>query len=292
MALRGIDVSYAQGTINWSAVYADGVRFAMIKATQGRAVSSNSYLFADRHFAANITGASDVGLKCGVYHYLTAKTVKEAQTEAEHFCQTIEPYRARIDLWAAVDVEEKKYLPKNKKLLTEIVNAFNAYVAAEGFKPMIYTNRDFLTNYLNYNGLNCRTIWRAHWKSNGSLTYGDVDAASHPTDYTGDMPIWQFGLGKSGTVSGIKAAIDLNYGYFDDTVQQSPTIVLPDTDEFAVGDKVKVRAGRNYLYGSTKKFTLWFREYEVLSVRGDRVVIGKKGTVTAAVDAENLVRID
>lgn len=291
MALKGIDVSYAQGTVNWSAVYADGVRFAMVKATQGRAVSSNSYLFTDRQFAANITGASDVGLKCGVYHYLTAKTVKEAQREAEHFCRTIEPYKARIDLWAAVDVEEKKYLPMNKKLLTEVVNAFCAYVAAEGYRPMIYTNRDFLTNHLDYNGLSCRKIWRAHWKSNGALTYRDVDAASHPTDYAGDMPVWQFGLGKSGAVKGINAAIDLNYGYFDDTVQQTPIVVLPDTDEFAVGDTVKVRTGRNYLYGSTKKFTLWFREYEVLSVRGDRVVIGKKGVVTAAVDAGNLVRV-
>ena len=131
MALRGIDVSYAQGTINWLAVYADGVRFAMIKATQGRAVSSNSYLFADRHFAANITGASDVGLKCGVYHYLTAKTVKEAQREAQHFIDTIAPYKPRIELWAAVDVEEKKYLPRNKKALSAIVNAFCAYVEAQ-----------------------------------------------------------------------------------------------------------------------------------------------------------------
>jgi GH25 family lysozyme M1 (1,4-beta-N-acetylmuramidase) len=292
MALKGIDVSYAQGTINWSAVYADGVRFAMIKATQGRAVSSNSYLFTDRRFAANITGASDVGLKCGVYHYLTAETVKEAQTEAEHFCRTIEPYRARIDLWAAVDVEEKKYLPKNKKLLTEIVNAFTAYVAAEGWRPMIYTNRDFFQSYLNYGSLSHKTIWRAHWKSNGYLTYSDVDADSHPTDYAGDMPIWQFGMGKRGTVKGIGADIDLNYGYFDETMSKAPTVALPDNDGFAVGDRVKVRAGRNYLYGTIKKFTLWFREYEVISVKGDRVVIGKKGTVTAAVDAENLVRVD
>lgn len=291
MAIKGIDVSYAQGTINWSAVYADGVRFAMVKATQGRAVSSNSYLFTDRRFAANITGASDVGLKCGVYHYLTAKTVKEAQTEAEHFCRTIEPYRARIDLWAAVDVEEKKYLPTNKKLLTEIVNAFTAYVAAEGYRPMIYTNRDFFQSYLNFGSLSHKTIWRAHWKSNGYLTYGDVDADSHPTDYAGDMPIWQFGMGKRGTVKGIGADIDLNYGYFDETVSNVPTVALPDNDGFAVGDRVKVRAGRNYLYGTIKKFALWFREYEVISVKGDRVVIGKKGTVTAAVDADNLIPV-
>ena len=292
MALRGIDVSYAQGTINWSAVYADGVRFAIIKATQGRAVSSNSYLFADRHFAANITGASDVGLKVGVYHYLTAKTVKEAQREAQHFIDTIAPYKPRIELWAAVDVEEKKYLPKNKKLLTEIVNAFTAYVAAEGYRPMIYTNRDFFQSYLNFGSLSHKTIWRAHWKSNGYLTYGDVDADSHPTDYAGDMPIWQFGMGKRGTVKGIGADIDLNYGYFDETAPNVPTVALPDNDGFAVGDRVKVRAGRNYLYGTIKKFALWFREYEVLSVRGDRVVIGKMGKVTAAVDAENLVRVD
>lgn len=292
MALKGIDVSYAQGTINWSAVHGAGVRFAMIKATQGRAVSSDSYLFTDRLFAANVTGASDVGLNVGVYHYLTAKTVKEAQREAEHFVRAIEPYKARIDLWAAVDVEEKKYLPKNKTLLTEIVNAFTAYVAAEGYKPMIYTNRDFLTNYLNYNSLSCHRIWRAHWKSSGYLTYGSVDPGAAPTDYADDMPIWQFGLGKSGTVSGIRAAIDLNYGYFDEAASKAPTVLLPDTEDFTAGDKVKVRAGRNYLYGSTKKFTVFFREYEVLSVRGDRVVIGKNGVVTAAVDAENLVRVD
>lgn len=291
MSLKGIDVSYAQGAINWSAVYADGVRFAMIKATQGRAVSSNSYLFTDRQFASNVTGAHDVGFKVGVYHYLTAKTVKEAQREAEHFCRTIEPYRARIDLWAAVDVEEKKYLPKNKKLLTEIVNAFTTYVAAEGYRPMIYTNRDFLTSYLNYSGLSCRTIWRAHWKSNGYLTYDAVSPDSKPTDYAENMPIWQFGRGDKGYIKGINAEIDLNYGYFDETVSKTPTVTLPDTDKIAVGDRVKVRTGRNYLYGSTKKFVVFFREYDVLSVRGDRVVIGKKGVATAAVDEENLARV-
>lgn len=288
--LKGIDVAYAQGVINWSAVYASGVRFAMVKATQGRAVSSNSYLFTDRQFANNIFGASDNGLRVGVYHYLTAKTVKEAQTEAEHFCRTIEPYRARIDLWAAVDVEEKKYLPKNKKLLTEIVNAFTAYVAAEGYRPMIYTNRDFFQSYLNYGSLSHKTVWRAHWVSSGYRTFDNVDPDDTPTDYADDMQIWQFGIGAKGAVKGVNAAIDLNYGYFDD-VQTKPPVILPDTEDFAVGDTVKVRTGKNYLYGSTKKFTLWFRQYEVLSVRGDRVVIGKKGVVTAAVDADNLVLV-
>ena len=57
--LKGIDVSTYQGSINWSAVKASGIDFAIVKATQGRAVNSNSYLFTDRQFAANVTGAHD-----------------------------------------------------------------------------------------------------------------------------------------------------------------------------------------------------------------------------------------
>ncbi len=274
--LRGIDVSTYQGNINWSAVKSSGIDFAIVKATQGRAVSSNSYLFTDRQFAANVTGAHDVGLKVGVYHYLTAKTVKEAQTEAAHFCDTIAPYKPRIELWAAVDVEEDKYLPQNKNTLSAIVDAFCAYVAAEGYRPMVYTNPNYLIYRLER--IPDYDLWLALWR----------DKSRKPTGYD-NMKIWQYG---AETVKGISTGeVDSNFGYFDvavEDVPSKPVVATPDTTEFEVGDIVKVRTGKNYLYGTTKKFTTWFREYEVISVKGDRVVIGKKGTVTAAVHADNL----
>lgn len=280
MALRGIDVSTYQGNINWSAVKASGIDFAVVKATQGRAVSSSSYLFTDRQFANNVTGAHDVGLKVGVYHYLTAKTVKEAQTEAQHFIDTIAPYKPRIELWAAVDVEEDKYLPRNKKTLSAIVDAFCAYVEAEGYRPMVYTNPNYLTYRLER--IPDRDLWLALWR----------DKERKPTGYD-TMKIWQYG---AETVKGINGNVDSNFGYFEVAVEDVPSKpIKPDIPEFEpdfrVGDIVKVRAGKNYLYGTTKKFMLWFRQYEVISVKGDRVVIGKKGTVTAAVNADNLVRV-
>ena len=277
MALRGIDVSTCQGNINWSAVKASGIDFAIVKATQGRAVSSSSYLFTDRQFAANVTGAHDVGLKVGVYHYLTAKTVKEAQTEAQHFIDTIAPYKPRIELWAAVDVEEDKYLPRNKKTLSAIVEAFCAYVEAEGYRTMVYTNPNYLTYRLER--IPDRDLWLALWR----------DKERKPIGYD-TMKIWQYG---AETVGGIKGEVDSNYGYFEVAVEgvpSKPIAPIPELEpDFRVGDIVKVRAGKNYLYGTTKKFMLWFRQYEVISVKGDRVVIGKKGVVTAAVHADNLV---
>lgn len=278
MALRGIDVSTYQGNINWSAVKASGIDFAIVKATQGHAVSSSSYLFTDRQFTNNVTGAHDVGLKVGVYHYLTAKTVKEAQTEAQHFIDTIAPYKPRIELWAAVDVEEDKYLPRNKKTLSAIVDAFCAYVEAEGYRPMVYTNPNYLTYRLER--IPDRDLWLALWR----------DKERKPTGYD-TMKIWQYG---AETVKGINGNVDSNFGYFEAAVENVPSKpIKPDIPElepdFRVGDIVKVRTSKNYLYGTTKKFILWFRQYEVLSVKGDRVVIGKKGTVTAAVHADNLV---
>ena len=101
MAAKGIDVSTFQGEIDWQAVKRSGVSFAMIKATQGRAVSSDAYLFTDSRFVRNITQASQSGIECGVYHYLTARTVSEAVKEAEYFTRTILPYKPQIKLWAA-----------------------------------------------------------------------------------------------------------------------------------------------------------------------------------------------
>lgn len=275
--LKGIDVSTYQGSINWSAVKASGIDFAIVKATQGRAVSSNSYLFTDRQFANNVTGAHDVGLKVGVYHYLTAKTVKEAQTEAQHFIDTTAPYKPRIELWAAVDVEEDKYLPRNKKTLSAIVDAFCAYVEAEGYRPMVYTNPNYLTWRLER--IPDRDLWLALWR----------DKERKPIGYD-TMKIWQYG---AETVGGIKGEVDSNFGYFEVAVEDVPSksiTPIPELEpDFRVGDIVKVRTGRNYLYGTTKKFMLWFRQYEVLSVKGDRVVIGKKGVITAAIHADNLV---
>ena len=56
--VRGVDVSVYQGEIDWKKTAADGIRFAMIKATQGRSVSNPALRdFTDSRFAENVRGA-------------------------------------------------------------------------------------------------------------------------------------------------------------------------------------------------------------------------------------------
>ena len=214
---RGIDVSTYQGDINWAQVKADGIDFAFIKASQGRSVSNASLRnFTDSKFAQNIVNANRWGIRVGVYHYLTAWNVTEAMQEAEYFLSVIAPYRFFIDLWAAVDVEDSRS-PKDKTLMAQIVNTFCSRVEADGYKPMVYTNPDWLTNKLG--NVSHWDLWLALW----------CNKANVPTvDKYPNLHVWQWG---SETVDGIRGKVDANYMIYDVEVEEPPkteTVAKPN----------------------------------------------------------------
>ncbi|MBI3647932.1 MAG: hydrolase, partial [Actinobacteria bacterium] len=60
--LPGIDVSHWQGKIDWTKVAADGVTFAIVKATEGRN-------YVDPMYATNAAGATANGIAVGAYHF-------------------------------------------------------------------------------------------------------------------------------------------------------------------------------------------------------------------------------
>lgn len=218
---RGIDVSTYQGNINWMDVRSTGIDFAMIKATQGRSETAAYRDFTDSKFTANITGAHSVGIRCGVYHYLTAQTVPEAMKEAEYFLSVIEPFRKIISLYAAVDVESSKYLPNDKTLLTQIVFAFCSRVEAAGYDPMIYTNLDWMKNRLN--DISAYPLWLALWRDRENVP----TVKKFPS-----MRIWQWG---TEAVKGIAGKPDANF-----MIAEKPKSETVETDK-AVGGKKDTR---------------------------------------------------
>lgn len=194
---RGIDVSTHQGDIDWSGVRASGINFAMIKATQGRSVTGTYRDFTDSKFVQNIIGANRNGIRVGVYHYLTAQSVAEAMHEAEYFLSVIDPYKSIIDLYAAVDVEEDKYLPRDKTTLTQIVYTFCSRVQAAGYDPIIYTNPNYLTYRLN--DVSKYPLWLALWRHKTIVP----TVQQYP-----NLRIWQWG---GETVDGIRGNVDANF---------------------------------------------------------------------------------
>ncbi len=191
--IKGIDVSYAQGAIDWKKVKAAGIEFAFIRASRG--VVEGSPMAVDRTFEYNIVEASKNGINVGVYHYLYASTTAEAKKEAKFFLKTIEPYK--ITYPVVLDIEEEYQAKLGKKKLTAIAKAFLDEISAAGYYAMLYSNKYWLTHNLDMEKLSDYDVWLAQWY--------DV-----PT-YEGDFGVWQYSC--KGIVSGIDVYVDLDLSY-------------------------------------------------------------------------------
>ena len=268
----GIDVSTLQGIIDWASVKAD---FAMIKASQGRGEGKstrNLRVFADSKFARNIEGATEAGIPCGVYHYMTAQTLEEAIEEADYFCEVISPYRDKITLWAAVDVESGMYLDKlSRAEITNITRTFINRIAAHGYKPMLYTNPNYITYRFLPNTFDDVDIWLAH--------YNVKTPKQVPR-----LQIWQYGVG---TVAGVNANCDMNYGYFD-VPATAPVPAVPAKVDYKGGDRVRILPGAKYTTGAAVPQRLIGTTQTATSVNTAGVYIG---AIVSRIRREGLAKV-
>ena len=190
---KGIDVSLFQGDIDWKKVKADGVEFAMIKASQGKTADYGEP-FTDPKFHQNRMGAGQAGLYWGTYHYLCAGSVIEARREAEYYVNLVKPYYNEMKLWAAVDVEDSGYMGNlTKAQVTEIVRTFCDIVKAAGLRPMVYANSYWLNSKFD------SPAGIPIWEANLSITERPDRAK-----------IWQRSF--TGRVNGIAGDVDMNLG--------------------------------------------------------------------------------
>jgi lysozyme len=154
-AIHGIDVSYAQGKIDWQKVKTmeeDSVHisFAFIKATEG-------ILLVDPYFQRNWREAPKAGITCGAYHYF--KPSKSGKWQAKFFLQTVKMEKG--DLPVVADVEELNGVTPAK--MRQELKEFLTFIQTKtGVKPIIYSGISFYQDYLSgyFDGY---TLWIAHY---------------------------------------------------------------------------------------------------------------------------------
>ena len=80
-----------------------------------------------------------------------------------------------------------------------------------------------------------------------------------------------------------------NLGYVD-YVETDGMVIFSkaESKSINVGDKVRVLVNTTYDGGT---FVLWYDVYDVIEVKGDRVVIGIGDTVTCAININNIEKV-
>lgn len=195
-AKTGVDVSTYQKDIDWQAVAADGIDFAMLRL--GYRGYTEGGLFMDQTFETNLSGALNAGLDVGVYFFSQAITPEEAEEEAAYILDAVEGYEIAYPI--AFDWEP--IAPGNgartetldNDTLTRCADAFCAKIRQAGYQPAVYFNQSL--GYLRYDlrELTEYTLWLAEYDTTPDFYY--------------HFDLWQYT--HTGQVAGIQGDVDLD----------------------------------------------------------------------------------
>ena len=237
--IHGVDISRWQHPgdklIDFAKMYKAGVRFVMIKASDGK---DKSDIDARKWLSIDMDGAQAAGLYTGFYHYAylpnstdPETVITEARTQAQKAIwrlASVGGYNERT-LPYALDLENNciqysgtkctKYT--SKKLVTLFATTWlSAVKDATGRTPMLYSYSQFLENAMVRNAeLNKYPLWQAHYGINpadplgqpGQKLSGCYVHSWTNSSCTSEWVVWQYtscGIGKKyGVPSG---RLDLN----------------------------------------------------------------------------------
>jgi GH25 family lysozyme M1 (1,4-beta-N-acetylmuramidase) len=191
----GIDVSHHNGAPDWDAAMADGLRFAIAKATEGQT-------FVDDLYATNMAQADARALPFTAYHFARPDTTADDATlEADHFVDAAALKGKH--LLPVLDLESSGGMGARK--LRRWAKTWLARVRARlGVKAIIYTTPSFWNEHMGNSRWfadNGYRLWIAHWH---------VDAPRVPASNWGGRgwTLWQYD--NCGSVAGLDGCVDLD----------------------------------------------------------------------------------
>ena len=193
-AMKGIDVSEWQGSIDWQQVKDAGVEFVIIRV--GARGTVEGKLLTDDRAQEYYAGATAVGLKVGAYFFSQSITVEEAVEEAQFLLDAVKDWDVALPLvydWEYVGGEARTR-KMDARTLTDMTKAFCDTIADAGYQPMLYFGRSQSTDLLHLEELVDYPFWLAMY--------------STIMDYPYKIHMWQYT--DTGSVPGISGNVDMN----------------------------------------------------------------------------------
>ena len=205
--IQGMDVSSHQGNVDWDTAWAQGSRFAYVKATEGTS-------YKNPNFNQQYGGSYDAGMVRGAYHF-ALPNVSSAVAQADYFVNNGGGWSADgSTLPPLLDIEYNPYASLGNTCYsmsqTQMVNwikAFSNQVKARtGRAPAIYTTTDWWSyctgnsaafdenplHIANYNEVGAGRL-PASWEFYSIWQYSSTGP------FVGDSNVW------NGTVAGLTA---------------------------------------------------------------------------------------
>lgn len=191
--MKGIDISYHQGNINFAQVASSGVEFVIPRCGYGS--------HTDKKFFEYITQCKAVGLNIpAVYFFSYALNTAGALKEATYATLCVKQAGLSKDTiifydfeYDTVDNAKKSGVNLTRKDFNDFAITFCEYVKKEGYRAGVYVNKDYYKNWMD-----------EELKSRGYLMW--------LADYSGgpDYPCDIQQSTNTGSVPGINTKVDMD----------------------------------------------------------------------------------
>lgn len=186
---KGIDVSYYQGTINWTSVANSGIKFAFIRVSDGTG-------FHDPKFTSFWAGAHNAGIIRGAYQFF--RPAQSVSGQANLLISALGGHYTPGDLPPVLDVEDAGG-ESAATVASKIRQWVDQVKGTLGVDPIIYTGKYF---------------WRDQVGGPTSFVHNALWIAQY-TSLCPDLPApwarWTFWQNtETGSVSGIPGQMDLD----------------------------------------------------------------------------------
>ena len=175
--LKGVDISEFNGTIDFKKLKEE-VDFVIIRATFGR-------FGTDKKLTENANGCIKYDIPFGFYFYSYATDETRALDEVKFFLEKVKPYKEKATFPFVIDMEDSDFYKKengnpSKEEMTNICIKSLEALKEQKLIPMIYANKDWFENRLNFEKLTPYLKWLAWWNNEAekkvdkeTFTYGD-----------------------------------------------------------------------------------------------------------------------
>lgn len=213
MLKQGIDISAWQGNIDWDQVK-NCIEAVIIRAGYGK---DN----IDQKWVPNAEAVRDSSLDVGAYWFSYAYTADMAYMEGCYAANAVKNKFGDRQIPIAFDLEydsvayaAKKGVKIGRAEATLFAIRFLTAVKEFGYRPMLYTNIDYIRNYFDLGVIRAAIpdllLWVACW-------------GSEPKDY--NMAVWQYS--SKGSVAGIIGNVDMDEVYVDMAIRDGAAVPAP-----------------------------------------------------------------
>ena len=213
MLKQGIDISAWQGNIDWDQVK-NCIEAIIIRAGYGK----NNI---DQKWVQNAEAVRDSSLDVGAYWFSYAYTADMAYMEGCYAANAVKNKFGDRQIPIAFDLEydsvayaAKKGVKIGRAEATLFAIRFLTAVKEFGYRPMLYTNIDYIRNYFDLGVIRAAIpdllLWVACW-------------GSEPKDY--NMAVWQYS--SKGSVAGIIGNVDMDEVYVDMEIRDGVAVPAP-----------------------------------------------------------------